>query len=118
MMSNMCSNAPEWRPGPAPAIAGHGAPAVAPDARPVWVHLDLLFDHDAARDQAVVDGLDLTGRTRGMLLGWRRGSRGDWLGIVTYQIHYADGRPQPTLWSDQLVPVTALSKRADLAPLG
>lgn len=117
-MSNMCSNVPEWQPGPAPAIVGFGAPAPAPYARPVWVHLDLLFGHDPARDQAVVDGLELTGRARGMLLGWRRGSRGDWLGVVTYQIHYADGRPQPTVWSEQLVPVTALSKRADLVPLG
>jgi hypothetical protein len=117
-MSNMCSSTSEWQPDPTPVIVEFGAPAPAPDARPVWVNLDLLFGRDPACDQAVVDGLELSGRTRGMLLRWRRGSRGDWLGVVTYQIHYADGRPQPTLWSEQLVPVTALSQRADLVPLG
>lgn len=114
----MCSNTAKWQPGPAPAIAGFASPAPAPYARPVWVQLDQLFGNDPAHDQAVVDGLDLTGRTRGMLLGWRRGSRGDWLGVVTYQIRYADGRAQVTVWSEQLVPVVALSKRADLVPLG
>jgi hypothetical protein len=107
-----------WRPDPAPATAAFAAPTPIRHARPVWVDLDALFAHDPAGNQAVVDGLDLTGRTRGLLLEWRRGARGDWLGVVNYQIHYADGRPQPTIWSEQLVPATALSPRTDSVPLG
>ncbi len=114
----MCSSSAKWHPPPAPAIAGFAAPTPAPRARAVWVHLDTLFEHDPTRDQAVVDGLDLTGRARGMLLSWRRGSRGDWLGVVTYQIQHADGRPGPTLWTEQLVPSAALSPRTDSVPLG
>lgn len=95
-----------------------GPPGPRPPTRTVWVHLDQLFDHDPARDQAVVDGLELTGRARGILLGWKRGSRGDWLAVVNYQIHYADGRRQPTVWSEQLVPAAAVSLRDDNHPLG
>ncbi|MBA2323047.1 MAG: hypothetical protein H0V92_03150 [Pseudonocardiales bacterium] len=101
-------------PDPTITVASRSHPAT----QTVWVQLDRLFAHDPARDQAVVEGLDLTGRARGMLLGWKRGSRGDWLAVVNYQIHYADGRPQPTIWREQLVPADAVSPRADSVALG
>ncbi|MGQ0480975.1 MAG: hypothetical protein ACT4O0_08110 [Pseudonocardia sp.] len=84
----------------------------------MWVDLDQLFAHGSARDQAVFYGLALTGRARRLLLDWHRGSRGDWLGVVNYQIHYADGRPQPMIWTEQLLPAAALSPRTDSVPLG
>jgi hypothetical protein len=95
-----------------------GPPSPRPATRPVWVHLDQLFAQDPARHQAVVYGLRLTGRVRGILLGWKRGSTGEWLAVVNYEIHYADGRPETTIWSEQLVPSAAVSPRDDNKPLG
>lgn len=95
-----------------------GPPSPRPATRPVWVDLDVLFAHDQSRHQAVVHGLSLTGRSRGILLGWKRGSLGDWLAVVNYQIHHADGRAQPTIWSEQLVPAAAVTPRDDNRPLG
>jgi hypothetical protein len=112
----MCSVPRDWfphRPDPNYTTAPRSHAAT----RPVWVQLDRLFAHDPAVDQAVVEGLDLTGRTRGMLLGWKRGSRGDWLAVVNYQISYADGRTQPTTWREQLLPADAVSPRSDSVPL-
>lgn len=85
--------------------------------RPVWVDLDKLF-WGAASDQAVFDGLDITGRTRGLLYRWLRSSRGDWMAEVNFQIFYSDGRPEPTVWYRQLVPGYALSPRDNNLPLG
>ncbi|HTF49081.1 MAG TPA: hypothetical protein VK735_16675 [Pseudonocardia sp.] len=35
-----------------------------------------------------------------------------------YQLHYADGRPQPVIFNEQLVPFYALQPRTDKIPLG
>lgn len=75
-----------------------------PPTRPVWIRLDGPFPHDATRGQAVIDGLELSGNTRGIQLDWKRGAAGQWLAVVNYAIHYADGRRQPTVWNEQLVP--------------
>ena len=97
-----------WRP----AVAGPSS------ARAVWVHLDRLFPEDPdLRSQVVVDGLDLSRRARGLLTRWWRGSRGQWLGEVTYTMHFIDGRENTLLWRDQLVPAFALTPRADNRPL-
>lgn len=89
-----------------------------PPARPVWVRLDALFPRDdGTRGQAVIDGLELSGNTRGIQLGWKRGSTGEWLAVVNYAIGYADGRRQSTVWNEQLVPAAAISPREDNHPL-
>jgi hypothetical protein len=36
---------------------------------------------------------------------------GDWLGVVNYEISYADGRPEKLQLADQLVPFHVLRKR-------
>jgi hypothetical protein len=105
------SNLPPWTPDPA-----HENPV-----RPVWVHLNVLFGATAldpnAREQMVVDGLDLNRRVPGLLSRWWRGSRGQWLGEVTYPMHYVDGREHSPLWRNQLVPAHALAPRSDNKPL-
>jgi hypothetical protein len=111
----MCSNSerlPGWRPPPPPAIAGHGAPAEIPTVRPVWVLLEEVVRHDPAMARTVIDGLDMTGRAKGFLYEWRRSSRGDWLGVVNYEVHYADGREATVWWREQLVPGYALLPRS------
>jgi hypothetical protein len=122
----MCSNdepdslSLSWRPPPAPAIARHGAPAKLAPVRPVWVLLDQMVRHDPAAYRSVADGLDFTGRARGVLYTetWRRSARGVWLAFVNYQVHYSDGRPRPLLLREQLVPGYALRPREDNHPLG
>jgi hypothetical protein len=47
-----------------------------------------------------------------------RAGLGDWLGVVSYQLHYADGRPQTVIFNEQLVPFYALQPRTDKTPLG
>jgi hypothetical protein len=121
MVSNMGSNS-EFSPA---RLAPSNLPPWAPDpahenpARPVWVQLNVLFNElpGDAREQMVIDGLDLNRRVRGLLRRWWRGSRGQWLGEVTYPMHYADGREHMPLWRNQLVPAHALAPRADNKPL-
>jgi hypothetical protein len=113
----VCSSQ-NWQPPPAPAIAEFTSPSEPVRARPVWVHLEKVCPHDPAHARTITDGLDMTGRARGMLLDWHRSARGEWLGVVHYQVHYADGRPKPLIFRDQLVPLHALEQRADSAPLG
>ena len=106
----------EWTPAPTPAIARFAAPAEVPYAHPVWVDLERLFRHQPEHARSVYDGLDTTGRVRGFLTERVRAGLGDWL--VNYQLHYADGRPQPVIFNEQLVPSCALQPRTDKIPLG
>lgn len=113
----MCSNSDEsvWQPAPAPAIARFAAPRPAPVVQPVWVLLEQVCRHDPDVRRTVGDGLDFTGRAPGILRGWRRTARGEWLGVVNYEVHYADGRTN-TLWChDQMVPAYALLPRGESA---
>lgn len=105
-------------PPPAPAIADFAAPTTVPPLTEVWVLLDELAGTDLAKPRTLGDGLEMTGRARGLLREWRRGSRGEWFGMVNYQVHYADGRPKPALFFEQFVPAEALLPRADRVPLG
>jgi hypothetical protein len=79
--------------------------------RPVWVLLEELCRHDPALARTVVDGLDLTGRAKGFLVEWRRSGRGDWLGVVNFEVGYVDGRAATVWWREQLVPGYALRPR-------
>ncbi|MDQ4093663.1 MAG: hypothetical protein M3143_09760 [Actinomycetota bacterium] len=81
---------------------------------PVWVHLELLYPRPGdSRRRTVGDGLGWTGRVRGELYRWWRTAEGVWLGQVTYELGYADGRDSWLRVEDQLIPATALSKRLD-----
>ena len=105
---------------PAPAIASHAAPATLDPTTTVWVRLDRIVIPDPATDRAIDEGLDYTGRARGVLKTntWFRSSRGTWLATVTYEVHHADRRPRPRLFADQVIPAYALQKRHDNRPLG
>jgi hypothetical protein len=72
--SNMGSNSAErthdphsWTPPPPPAIARFASPARVPPVKPVWVLLDRLVAHDPTAYRSVPNGLDFTGRARGLL---------------------------------------------------
>lgn len=81
---------------------------------PVWVHLEQLFARPGGGQRRTVGGgLDWTGRVRGELCRWWRTAEGVWLGQVTYELGYADGRDVWLRVEDQLIPATALSKRSD-----
>jgi hypothetical protein len=83
-----------------------------PILTPVWIHLDTLFRRrEGDSVHTVGDGLDLEGRVEGLLSGWFRSVKGDWLGIVTFSLRYADGRRNQVHVTDQLVPAHALRER-------
>lgn len=75
----------------------------------VWVLLDDLFPRppDAPR-HVIVTGLDLTGKVQGRLHGRFPSVDGNWLGVVNYEISYADGRREKLHLVDQLLPFSVL----------
>jgi hypothetical protein len=78
----------------------------------VWVRLDVISGRlPGAPYETVVDGLDMTGHAPGLVTGYFRSSRGDWLAVVNYQIPYADGRTPKVQVVDQLVQKAALQRR-------
>lgn len=84
-----------------------------PVITPVRVRLDTLYPrHPDTPRRVVPDGLDVTGNAHGRLTGWFRTVDGDWLGVVHFEIDYADGRRHISL-QDQLVPLHALTRIAD-----
>lgn len=78
----------------------------------VGVRLDTLFPRppETAR-HVIATGLDLTGEVQGRLHGRFPSVEGDWLGVVNYEIGYADGRRDKLYLVDQLVPFHVLRKR-------
>lgn len=88
----------------------HGITGPPPSG--AWVDLGALYRRAPHAPRHVVpDGLDLEGRVPGALRSWVRSVNGDWLGVVTFEIRYADGRRHNYLLSNQLVPAYALTKR-------
>lgn len=78
----------------------------------VWVRLDSICVRAPDTPlQTVVTGLDMSGEVRGRLHGWFRTVKGDWLGVVDYEIPYADGRRATVHLVDQIVPAYALRRR-------
>ncbi|WP_329792860.1 hypothetical protein V1227_13410 [Lentzea sp. DG1S-22] len=78
----------------------------------VGVRLDRLFARPpGAARRVIASGLDLTGEAHGRLHGRFPGVEGDWLGVVDYEIGYADGRRDKLYLVDQLVPFHVLRKR-------
>lgn len=78
----------------------------------VWVRLAAIcIRAPDAPLETVVTGLDMTGEVPGRLHGWFRTVKGDWLGVVDYEIPYADGRRDTVHLVDQLVPEYALRRR-------
>lgn len=65
----------------------------------------------SAPRHVIETGLDLTGEVQGRLHGRFPSVEGDWLGVVNYEIPYADGRRNKLQLVDQLVPFSALRKR-------
>lgn len=78
----------------------------------VGVRLDKLFARPPGAERHVIAaGLDLTGEVQGRLHGRFPSIEGDWLGVVNYEISYADGRRDKLYLVDQLVPFHVLRKR-------
>jgi hypothetical protein len=55
--------------------------------------------------------VDTTVVTPGILLQWLRSNGGEWLGLVSYQLPFADGRKKTVYLERQLVPAYALRPR-------
>jgi hypothetical protein len=81
--------------------------------RPVWVSLSTIFarGEGPSSPAAEVDGIDTTAESPGLLLHWLRASSGEWLGVVTYPVRFADGTTQPIYLERQVVPAHALRPR-------
>ncbi|GHH62527.1 hypothetical protein [Lentzea cavernae] len=78
----------------------------------VGVSLDRLFAREpGAARRVIATGLDLTGEVRGRLHGRIPSVEGDWLGVVNYEIGYADGRRDKLSLVDQLLPFHVLRER-------
>lgn len=78
----------------------------------VGIQLDKLFARAPTATRHVIPtGLDLTGEVQGRLHGRFPSVEGDWLGVVNYEIGYADGRREKLHLVDQLVPFHVLRKR-------
>ena len=77
----------------------------------VSVSLDRLFARRPGAERHVIPtGLDLTGTVQGRLHGRFPSVEGDWLGVVNYEIGYADGRRNKLYVADQLLPFHVLRK--------
>jgi hypothetical protein len=79
--------------------------------RPVWVKLEQLFPPrgDGVAEEKE-DDLVLTGEVAGKLDSWTRAARGEWLGVVSFEVRTRAGQTQQ--WERQLVPVYALRPRS------
>jgi hypothetical protein len=82
--------------------------------RPVWVKVGAFFEFSADRPapaQVPKDALDLTYDAAGVLKEWVRSARGEWIGVVDYELKYADGRSDVYRLVDQRIPAYALRPR-------
>ncbi|NKQ51456.1 hypothetical protein HFP15_01010 [Amycolatopsis sp. K13G38] len=79
---------------------------------PVWVRLDAIYLRiPGAPSHVVVTGLDMSGEVPGRLHGWFPTLKGDWLGVVDFEIPYGDEHKRPLCLVDQLVAAYALRPR-------
>jgi hypothetical protein len=83
--------------------------------RPVWVKLSLVHRQTRfppARFRWDDRTVDTAGEAPGTLHGWYRSTTGEWYGLVSYAVRYADRPPPAELeLADQLVPAEALRPR-------
>ncbi|CRY84427.1 hypothetical protein SAMN05421776_1089 [Nocardia farcinica] len=78
----------------------------------VWVRLDAIMVRNPGlpiRNNTA--GIDMSGEVPGLLHGWIPTAKGDWMGLVNFDVHYADGRPLRL--RQQLVPSYALRERVE-----
>jgi hypothetical protein len=84
--------------------------------RPVWVKLSLVFPRrpDAPVPVQLPDprAVDATAEVPGDLVQWLRTAGGEWLGLVTYQLPFADERHKRIYLKRQLLPAYALRPRS------
>jgi hypothetical protein len=83
--------------------------------RPVWVKLALVFprcpDLPMPAQLPHPRAVDVAAEVPGSLLQWLRTAGGEWLGLVTYQLPFADGRHKRIYLERQLLPAYALRPR-------
>lgn len=87
-------------------------PIERPPLTPVWVLLDALCVRVPGMPHRLVpDGVDMTGRVRGLLVSWHATAKGDWLALVNFSVPYADEHRGKLKLTHQLVPAYALQPR-------
>lgn len=83
--------------------------------RPVWVRLDTVYRQLNFPPRPPPRGtpvLQVRGEVPGKLHDWLRTSTGEWLGLVSFSVPYAELLPSEGLQLvDQLVPAEALRPR-------
>ncbi|SDJ22105.1 hypothetical protein SAMN05192558_109310 [Actinokineospora alba] len=95
-------------------LIGDRLHGTTPELTPAWVRLDAIcVPRSGVPSVAVADGLLMSGTVPGFVHGWFRASTGEWLGVVNYEVRYADGRRESVWLTDQLVPGYALAPRDD-----
>lgn len=83
-----------------------------PRTKACWVRLDGIYVRDLGTSTRVMpEGLDMTGTAPGLLVGWFPNARGGFVGVVNYQVSYADGRRDKVHAVNQLVPDYLLRER-------
>jgi hypothetical protein len=79
--------------------------------RPVWVKLEALFIQQGNGVSREKDSdLLLSGEVPGKLDSWARAGRGEWLGVVSFEVTTRAG--DSCTWERQLVPAYALRPRS------
>jgi hypothetical protein len=80
-------------------------------ARPVWINLEKLFVSDPTPPSEHLEGhLSLDGEVPGKLHEWHRSARGEWLGVVSFDIHTIAG--ETVSFNRQLLPQDAIRPRS------
>lgn len=93
---------------------GDGVHGHYPRMTPVWVRLDAVYRRNPEVPHRIApSGLDMEGEVPGLLSTWFETGKGNWIGIVTFKIPYADGRSQALTVRDQMVPDYALRRRTE-----
>lgn len=94
-----------------PDGAGHYHRTVTGPPTEMWVRLEALCVRDPGTPVRTNGaGLDMTGERLARVTHWIPVASGDWCGVASFSIPYADGRP-PLRMRDQLVPAYALRPR-------
>ncbi|MBB5918968.1 hypothetical protein BJY24_007901 [Nocardia transvalensis] len=113
----MCANdTPPRTEGTEPRLldpdgAGHYHRTLTEPPTEMWVRLDALCVRDPGTPRRTNgSGLDMTGERPARVTHWIPAESGDWLGLASFSVPYADGRPAMHVRA-QLVPAYALRPR-------
>jgi hypothetical protein len=81
----------------------------------VWVRLDaVMLRNPGVPIRPNVAGVDMSGEVPGVLRQWVPTAKGDWMGVVDYDVPYVDGRAEKLRLRGQLLPSYVVREREDV----